>query len=289
MTKLYKATKKAKATLKIHARFSVVNQIPEDIKVISETTNERKYNFIARAANFLYIFDLGYYGLELFNRIMKVSSFFVSRLKSNIDPLIVVGKYEGKRLSEVLKDIKGSTVDVMVNLITQAATLTEYLRLIGIKHEGEWYFYLTNIKDKAFRPKDIYTIYTYRWTIEIFINELKHVLRLENIVCRNENGIKVEINAELILYVLLRIIVREASRLSNSPVEFFSFKRSFEILMQVMVAEQSTAAIQRSYLTEAVSSRFTGTSCPILLQRTKLFPVCCKTCWIMNASRSVCL
>ena len=220
--------------MKIHARFSVVNQIPEDIKVTSETTNERKYNFIARAANFLYIFDLGYYGIELFNGIMKVHSFFVSRLKSNIDPLIVVGKYEGKRLSEVLKDIKGSTVDVMVNLITQAATLTEYLRLIGIKHEGEWYFYLTNIKDKAFRPKDIYTIYTYRWTIEIFFNELKHVLRLENIVCRNENGIKVEIYAALILYVLLRIVVRQASRLSNSPVEFFSFKRSFEILTQVI-------------------------------------------------------
>ena len=133
---------------------------------------------------------------------MKVHSFFVSRLKINIDPLIVFGKYEGKRLSEVLKDIKGSTVDVMVNLITQAATLTEYLRLIGIKHEGEWYFYLTNIKDKAFRPKDIYTIYTYRWTIEIFFNELKHVLRLENIVCRNENGIKVEIYAALILYTI---------------------------------------------------------------------------------------
>ena len=234
LRKLYKATKKAKAALKIHVKFSVVNLIVEGVKITAETVNERRYNFIVKAANFLYICDLGYYGIELFNKIMLVHSFFVSRLKSNIDPIIVEGKYAGMRLSDMMKAIRGKTVDVMVNLITQDAQLIEPVRLVGLKHEGEWYFYLTNIKNEAFKPKDIYTIYTYRWIIEIFFNELKHVLRLENIVCKNENGIKIEIYAAFILYVLLRIFINEASRWGNIPVDFFSFKRCFEIFTQTI-------------------------------------------------------
>ena len=148
--------------------------------------------------------------------------------------MIVIGEHAGKKLSEVIKGVRSLSVDLMVDLTTTGEQLKEHLRLIGIKHRGEWYFYLTNIKDTKFRPKDIYTIYTQRWAIEIFFNELKHVLRLENIVCRNENGIKIEIYAALILYMMTKIVIREASRYSGLPVHHFSFKRSFELMTQII-------------------------------------------------------
>ena len=234
LRKKFKSTKKNRAACKIHVKFSVKNLVPKDAKITAETVNERKYNFIEKTRNFLYLFDLGYYGIALFNRIIDAYSFFVSRLKSNINPLIVSGQYKGKNLFEVIKNIKRETIDFMVTLKTKGAEIKKNLRLIGILYEGEWYFYLTNILDKKFKPIDIYTLYTYRWTIEIFFNELKHVLRLENICCRNENGIKIEIYAAFILYILTRIIINEASIRSDIPVRLFSFKRCFEILTQII-------------------------------------------------------
>jgi len=234
LRKKFKSTKKNRAAGKIHVKFSVKNLVPEDPKITAETVNERRYDFIGKARNLLYLFDLGYYGIALFNRIIDVCSFFVSRLKSNINPLIVSGQYKGKKLFEVIENIKGGTIDFMVTLKTKGAEIKKNLRLIGIIYEGAWYFYLTNIIDKKFKPIYIYTLYTNRWTIEIFFNELKHVLRLEDICCRNENGIKIEIYAAFILYILTRIIINEASIRSGTPVRFFSFKRCFEILTQII-------------------------------------------------------
>ena len=86
-----------------------------------------------------------------------------------------------------------------MDLTTTGKRLKQILRLIGMKHQGEWYFYLTNIRDKRLGPKDIYTIY-----------------------------------AALILYMLVKIVIREAARASGLPMNHFSFKRSFGILTQII-------------------------------------------------------
>ena len=64
LQKLYRATKKAKAALKMHVKYSVVNFVSEDMKVTSETTNKREYEFILKAANLLYIFSNSHFGLN---------------------------------------------------------------------------------------------------------------------------------------------------------------------------------------------------------------------------------
>ena len=86
------------------------------------------------------------------------------------------------------------------------------LRLVGIKHDGEWYFYVTNITDGKFTPQRLYEIYRYRWQIEIFFKELKSNVSLRHIVTKDENAIMLEIYATLIFYLLTRTLMSKASK-----------------------------------------------------------------------------
>jgi len=232
LKKKFKATNKDKSSIKLHAQFSIKNGIVENIKVTSETVNEKRYDFIGRSYNCLYIIDLGYYANWIMNKIIETGNYFVTRLLKGVNPLIENGRYKGKRINEIKDTIKGNRLDCVVNVNTKytKTKLIKDIRLVGIKYKGEWYFYLTNIMDKEFGANEIYKIYRYRWEIEIFFNELKHVLRLEDIKCRTENGIMIEIYSALILHLLIRIAIKEASQRSGRSMRDFSFKRSFDIV-----------------------------------------------------------
>jgi len=71
--------------------------------------------------------------------------------------------------------------------------------------------------------------------IEIFFNELKHILSLSNIISKTKNGIMVEIYSALIFYLLTRIVIALAAQESSRKIASFSFKRSFELLKAFIV------------------------------------------------------
>ena len=48
-----------------------------------------KFAFVTQAAGILYNVDLGYWSFGLMQKIIDAGSFFVLRLKSNCNPLIV--------------------------------------------------------------------------------------------------------------------------------------------------------------------------------------------------------
>ena len=104
-------------------------------------------------------------------------------------------------------------------------------------HEGEWRFYVTNIFDALFTPSVIYELYSKRWTIEIFFNDIKHILKLEHIFSKNKNGIMVEIYSALILYLLVRIMIAIAAKKSGKKITDFSFKKSAENLNAFFVTQ----------------------------------------------------
>ena len=120
-------------------------------------------------------------------------SFFVMRLKSSCDPLIVQVQSSdfqwlvGHRLSEIgdfmTTQIAVGEIDLMVTLSKAAKPhFVDTIRLVGLLHEGQWRFYITNIFDVAATPQLIYELYAQRWQVEIFFNLIKNVLSLENII-----------------------------------------------------------------------------------------------------------
>nr|AAU84130.2 hypothetical protein GZ37B2_96 [uncultured archaeon GZfos37B2] len=220
LEKIFKSTCKSQAALKLNVKFSIVNLAVTKLQVTEGKRHDNRFRFITKDPNILYLFDLGYWSFKNFKKIVDAKSFFVSRLKKSCDPLIVTvsdpkwSHLAGKRLSQINGALKGMVeLDMKVQLSkSEKSPLKDDLRLVGILYEGKWRFYVTNIFDTLFTPQVIYELYSERWTIEIFFNDIKHVLKLEHIFSQNKNGIMVEIYSALIFYLLVRIMIAIAAK-----------------------------------------------------------------------------
>ncbi len=238
LERFFASANAGQAALKLNTKFSVKNLAPKEVEVSAGKRHDSRYTGVTEEAGILYLFDLGYWAFRLFERIYAAGSFFVSRLKPGCDPLIVAvtpsegAPLIGKRLSEVIPLLAGQTaLDVTVQLSkAKKPRFTQPLRLVGLRHEGVWRFWVTNIFEADFTPRLIFDLYRQRWLVELFFNHLKHGLHVEPLCCRNENGIMVEVYSALILYLLTQIVIALAALQSGQPLEAFSFKRSCELV-----------------------------------------------------------
>ena len=236
LEKVFASVHKGQAAIKLHTEFSIRSLTATKVQVTESKRHDSRFRGITKEPDILYLFDLAYFAFYRFEKIIEAGSFFVSRLKSCCDPLIVAVEHEqwkhliGKKLSEIVPLLNPELpLDVTVKL--SSAKKTKYdLRLVGIYHEGVWRFYITNIFQKLFTPDVIYQLYVKRWTVEIFFNEIKHVLRLEHIISKNKNGIMVEIYSALIFYLLTRIVIALSSQQTGFRLTSYSFKRSAEVV-----------------------------------------------------------
>ena len=238
LEKVFASVHKGQAAIKLHTKFSIRSLTATKVQVTESKRHDSRFRGITKEPNILYLFDLAYFAFYRFEKIIEAGSFFVSRLKSCCDPLIVaVGQKQwrhliGKKLSQIIPLLNPETpLDVTVKLSSaKQSKLKHDLRLVGIFHEGVWRFYITNIFQKLFTPAVIYQLYAKRWTVEIFFNEIKHVLRLKHIISKNKNGIMVEIYSALIFYLLTRVVIALSSQQTGFPLTSYSFKRSAEII-----------------------------------------------------------
>lgn len=236
LEKVFASVHKGQAAIKLHTKFSIRSLAATKVQVTESKRHDSRFRGITKEPNILYLFDLAYFALYRFEKIIEAGSFFVSRLKSCCDPLIVAVEQKqwkhliGKKLSEIIPLLNPEmSLDVTVKL-SSAKNTKHDLRLVGIYHEGVWRFYITNIFQKLFTPDVIYQLYAKRWTVEIFFNEIKHVLRLEHIISKNKNGIMVEIYSALIFYLLTRIVIALSSQQTGFSTTSYSFKRSAEVI-----------------------------------------------------------
>ena len=215
----FRATTSGLAAMKLNTVYSLKKFVPLELEITPETRHEVNFNFLTGEKGVLYVFDLGWWCYDLFSNIMSRKSFFICRLKDGADVAIKEFRCRGysalssrKRLTlEELIDcgnLGGDSFDAMVKL----GDMKEQLRLVGLRHEGEWYFYVTNITDEKFTPQRIYGIYRYRWLIEIFFKELKSNVSLRHIVTKDKNAIMLEIYATLIFYLLTRTLMSKVSK-----------------------------------------------------------------------------
>jgi IS4 transposase len=231
----FRANDEGEAALKLHTVFDT-KFVPVGVHVTEQRYADVNFDFLTGEKNVFYMFDLGYWCFDLFKQIMGQESFFLSRLRSDCDPKIcefISPSYtalKGRRikLSE-LKDcnlLGGDTFDAMVKL----PGIIGQLRLVGLKHNGGWYFYVTNLMDEEFTPQVIYEIYRLRWQIELFFKWLKHILSLEHISGQRVNSIMSQIYAAMIVYLITRLMIEEAARAYGIPVEKFSMEKCLNLV-----------------------------------------------------------
>lgn len=238
---VFKSIHKGQAHLKLNTKYSLKTATVSKLQVSDGKRHDSRFSFVTKQANCLYLVDLGYWSFRLMKKIIDAGSFFVMRLKSNCDPRIVkveASEFQclvGLYLSEAGDFLAAHTTTGAIDLTVQLSKakkphLNDDLRLVGLFHEEEWRFYVTNIFEVRFTPQLIYELYAQRWQIEIFFNLIKNVLSLENIISKNKNGIMLEIYSALIFYLLTRIVIALAAEKTGRSVFEFSFERSFKLI-----------------------------------------------------------
>ena len=237
------------AAVKLHTAFRLFRSVPQVLAVTAEKVNEKSVDFLRPVGEkALYVFDLGYWKYELFDQIIDQKQHFISRLRADCNPLIkevYIGCQEwvGKRLKEIT--LCGKEVDLLVNLSSAGAAnpkMTHDVRLVGQPVAGDWHLYVTSILDRVvYVVSLIGQIYALRWQIEIFFRDLKCVLRIENFIATSENGVRLQIYAALIFYVLTHIVMLKAAQRVQTPVEQMSVPKCLTAMSQALL--QTTALV----------------------------------------------
>lgn len=226
-------SRKVAAGVKVSALVSAIADGPKRIGIYAESTNELKTLRIGPwIKDRILLIDLGFYKYQLFVRIKENGGHFVSRLKGNVDPLII-GVYNtcpgnsidvvGKHLSEVLPKLKRQVLDVEVEVSFKRRNYngkkrkdTEKFRLVAILNEDEekYHVYLTDISPDVLGPEDIAKLYGARWDIELVFKELKSRYAMDVVNTTNSRIVEAYIwIAILTLFISRRIysIVRRYS------------------------------------------------------------------------------
>lgn len=185
-------TNHSKAALKLHVVMSVLGVGPRSFRVTAGRANDgRTFTVGTWVAGKLLLFDLGYYSYRLFDNIRRNKGFFISRLKTNANPLIVANNRPcrgnsvplvGQRLQEVLPHLQREILDVEVEVdfkrrvyAGKISKATRRFRVIGVRDDetGEYHLYITNLPVEDFDAETIARVYKARWCIELLFKSLK--------------------------------------------------------------------------------------------------------------------
>lgn len=144
----------------------------------------------------LFLFNLGFYGYRRFALIDENDGFFVSRLKTNANPLIVDERRKwhgraislrGTHLQDRLSDLKRKHVEVTGQFEfkrrpygKQQSDNTAEFSVVGVRNEDtdDYHLYVTNLPNE-FTPKQVAALYSLRWRVELLFRELKSRYGLE--------------------------------------------------------------------------------------------------------------
>jgi hypothetical protein len=225
----------------------------------------------------LLLFDLGYYDFHFFARIHDNGGYFVSRVKTNANPLIVANHRPcrgqsvpvvGQTLQEVLPLLQRDILDVEVEVEVKQRvyrgkrrTVKRRLRLVGMRRpEGGYFLYFTNLSPEKLPAEDVCVLYSLRWQIELFFKCLKAHLRLDEIPSGKREVMEVLVWAALLASVvshrLLRLLRQHvATAARHLPVLRWTalFARCAEQLLALVLSpdEEQAKALLRHFARHA--------------------------------------
>ena len=202
------------ASLKLHLAVDLVTGALSWYDLTSGSTHDsQRFPDIERG--FLYIFDLGYWSLELFKNIQDQDGFFLSRVKgsANLTVSKIVSGWIGKNLigSDLLSSPifrnRGNIVELSATLSN--AKIESEVRVIGFwnKQQKKYHWYVTNLT----APRGlIYELYRLRWQVELCFKSMKSTLNFDQIPTLNPNAVLSFSLLTLCNFVMTSIVRAEA-------------------------------------------------------------------------------
>ena len=226
-------SKKVAAGVKVAFLTSAVANSPKSISILPENTSEMKTLKIGPwVKDIILLIDLGFYKYQLFSRIVENGGSFVSRLKSNSNPVIVginqVGNCHGIDLrGKHLKDIKLEKSDAIFDVNVEVSfdrrsyrgeskKDNKIFRLVAVYNPEaeEHHFYLTNISSSILNAFEIAAVYAARWEVELIFKELKSRYELDHIRTKSPYAIEALIWISILTLLISRKVYSVVRKLN---------------------------------------------------------------------------
>lgn len=206
---------------RLHTHFEVDRHQPSRIDVTRDgggDNDERAVLGRTIESDRCYVMDRGYAKFTLFNAIVANSSSYVCRIRDN-------------SVSQVIEEKPLADADRAVNVLSDQLVLlgqsgkvadrpNHPMRLVIVKikphvSKGKYAGGSTGVDSDGFLriatnlldvPAEIITLlYAYRWTIEIFFRQFKHLLGCRHLLSHNQNGITIQAYCAIIACLLIAL------------------------------------------------------------------------------------
>jgi putative transposase len=244
------------AGVKVSIMVSAIVNGPKTIALYSEKTAEIKTLRIGPwIKDRILLVDLGFYKNQMFARVEENGGFFVSRIKKNMDPIVVsieegvpktkCKEFIGKPTSKCIQQLPGKDVDAIVRIAFKRRKYKGKqkkdemrVRLVAVYNDEDekHHIYITNIQKDVLNAKDIAKLYGARWDIELLFKELKSRYALDVLETKN-----VQIIEALIWTSMLTLIVsrRIYSLVKNSTAHPTKMARYTQLRWSKIFAEKA--------------------------------------------------
>ena len=261
-------TNHTKAALKAHVIMSVRGVGGQSVKVTAERRHDGPVFRIGPwVRDHLLMFDLGYFRYQLFACIGRNGGYFLTRLKGNADPTIVVvnrvhrGRaisLEGQRLRDVVPRMQRQVLDVEVEVRFQRRRYggrvhhdTQRLRVVGLlnRETGQYHLYVTNIPPDKLAAEDIGVVYALRWQVELLFSELKSNYRIDDMPSSKRAVVEVLLYAAFLTMVVSRRLLALVRRRLRAMADRIPAQRWAAVFVSVAhellaAATQPLAAVR---------------------------------------------
>ena len=245
-----------KAAAKLNLAMSVTGRGPHTVKIAPERVTEPKIMKIGRwVKGRLLMFDLGYYCYPAFCRIHKNGGYFISKVKTNTNPILVrllcssrdnALDVKGQKLRAYLSRLSEETVDAEAighyriqtrnGKSTKAGKASFRFVALWNAEKKEYQVYVTNVPSDKMDVIDIANAYCLRWEIEIVFRQLKSQFRLSDFPSRKSVAVEALIFASLITLVVSRTFLVELRRRFPHLKERMPFERWSAIFSEFAVS-----------------------------------------------------
>jgi Transposase DDE domain len=200
-------------------------------------------NFVPQVLEFipaqtLLLLDRGFWNFSFFEQLIKAKSDLITRLKAKAQyESLKVFSHSQTHRDQLIRLGTGYQGNPILNL-----------RLVEIKNGSSWYRYLTSVLDpNVLPPYVVADLYSRRWRIEETFYLLKRLLGLSYLWSGSVNGIKLQLWATWLFYVVLIDLADEIADELALPFESISVEMVFRGIYHF------TGALSRGVATNLVA------------------------------------
>jgi hypothetical protein len=180
----------------------------------------------------LLLFDLGFLNHALFDRLTAAGIGLLTRLKAN-------ATYRVERVLTWGPD----AYDQLIWLGSGDTRCGHLMRLVGVRHAGTWYRYLTNVPDPAVLPAaDVAALYACRWGCEDAFHAVKRLLGLAYFYVGATNAVQTQLWATWLLYTVLVDLTDAVAAALHRPAATISLEMAYRGLYHFTQAVQRGTA-----------------------------------------------